>query len=100
MTRRIRSRTREWIVEAALVSVAVVLLVVAGVRAFSAVTALERTAPVTTSLRDASVGVCAGANARRQRAVRVRFGGSGLIYHSVLDLHVHAIGGFIDIGSS
>lgn len=79
-------------------------MVVAGARAFSAVTALERTTLVTTSVtapsRDASAGVCAGANVRRQCAVRVRSGGSGLIYHSVLGLHIHAIGGFIDIGSS
>jgi hypothetical protein len=79
-------------------------MVVAGARAFSEVTALERTPLVTTSAtassRDASVSVCAGANALGQCAVRVHSGGSGLIYHSVLDLHVHAIGGFIDIGSS
>ena len=83
---------------------AIVLMVVAGARAFSAVTALERTTLVTTSVtaspRDASVGVCAGANARRHCAVRVRSGGLALIYHSVLDLHVHAIGGSIAIGSS
>jgi hypothetical protein len=104
VTRSIPSRTREWIVEGALASVAVVLMVVAGARAFSAVTALERTTLVTTSVsassRDASVGVCAEANAGRQCAVCVCSGGSGLMYHSVLDLHVHAIGGFIDIGSS
>jgi hypothetical protein len=104
IVRGIPSRTREWIVEGAVASVAVVLMVVAGARAFSAVTALERTTLVTTSVaassRDASVGVCAGASARRQCAVRVRSGGSGLIHHSVLDLHVHAIGGFIDIRSS
>jgi hypothetical protein len=100
VTWRIPWRTREWIVEGALATVAVVLIVVAGVRAFSAVTAFERTTLGTASSRDASVGACARARARPQCAVRVRSGGSGLIYRSPLDLHIHAIAGFIDIGSS
>jgi hypothetical protein len=63
--------------------VTVVLMVVAGARAFSAVTALGRTTQVTTSVTASSRGASVG-----------------LIYHSVLHLHVHAIGGSIDIGSS
>jgi hypothetical protein len=104
VTRRIASRTREWIFERALASVAVVLIVVAGARALSAVTALERatlvTTPVTASSRDVSVAACAAVNARRQCAVRIRSGGSGLNYHSVLHLRVHAMSGFIEIGNS
>jgi hypothetical protein len=103
VTRRISSRSRDWIVEGAVASVAVMLMIVAGVRAFSAVTALEPTTLMTTSgarsSRDVSVGVCAGANARRQSAVRAGAGGSELINHPVLELHVDALGRFIDIKS-
>jgi hypothetical protein len=98
VNRRIPSRTRVWIVEGALASVAVVLMVVAGARAFTAVSALERATLVTTSATasslDLSVDACAAANARRQCTVHVRAGGSGLIYHSVLHLQFHAFGGF------
>lgn len=64
MTRRSRSRSREWIVDGAIATVAVALIGVSGARASSEVTALERTTPVTTlviaSPRHASVGVHGG----------------------------------------